>query len=175
MKKEVIFILLILISTVSADEMLINWEIPTSDPEVRESALGEYFCLPGAVNTGVPGDPALPVFPVSALLPFGAEVDSVTIVSSNETVLPGLYDLKPIQHGVPISRPELYSPTPRNAVSYSEPAANPLVIPVSQGQLMGYNILNMRISPLTWNPSTGKAVLNHYFIAKLAELADAFK
>ncbi len=159
MKKEVIFILLILISTVSADEMLINWEIPTSDPEVRESALGEYFCLPGAVNTGVPGDPALPVFPVSALLPFGAEVDSVTIVSSNETVLPGLYDLKPIQHGVPISRPELYSPTPRNAVSYSEPSSNPLVIPVSQGQLMGYNILNMRISPLTWNPSTGRAVL----------------
>jgi len=159
MRKAIIFVLFVLISTLSADEMLINWEIPTTDPEVRESTLGEYFCLPGAVNTGVPGDPALPVFPVSVLLPFGAQADSVTIVYSDETVLPGLYDLKPVQHGVPISRPELYSPTPRNAVSYSEQADNPLVIPVSQGQLMGYSILNMTISPLTWNPSTGRAVL----------------
>ncbi len=159
MKKETIFVLFILLSTVSAGEMLINWDIPLTDPAIRESAIGEYFYIPGAVNTGVPGDPSLPVFPVSVLLPFNTMVDSVTVLSSNETVLPGLYDLKPVQHGVPISRPELFSLTPRNAVSYSEPADNPLVIPVSQGQLMGYSILNMRISPVTWNPSTGRAVL----------------
>ncbi len=159
MKKETIFFLFILISTVSAGEMLINWEIPLTDLEVRESTLGQYFYLPGAVNTGVPGDPALPVFPASVLLPFGAMVDSVTVVSSSETVLHGPYDLKPVQHGVPLSRPELFSPTPRNVVSYNEQAENPLVVQVSQGQLMGYSILNMRISPLTWNPSTGKAVL----------------
>ena len=159
MKKEIIFVLFLLVSAVSADEMLINWEIPTIDAEVRQSTLGEYFFIPGAVNTGIPGDPALPVFPVSILLPSGAQVDAVTILSSNEIVLPGSFDLKPVQHGVPISRPELYSPTPRNAVSYSEPSDNPLVIQVSQGQLMGYSILNMRISPVAWNPSTGKAVL----------------
>ncbi|MCK4807077.1 MAG: hypothetical protein KAT09_05500, partial [Candidatus Aegiribacteria sp.] len=159
MRKETIFILCVFISAVSAGEMFINWEIPLTDPEVRESTLGEYFSLPGAVNTGAPGDPALPVFPVSVLLPFGARVESVTVVYSNETVLPGSYDLKPVQHGVPISSPELFSPTLRNAVSYSEPMDIPLVIPVSQGQLMGYSILNMRISPLTWNPSTGRAVL----------------
>jgi len=159
MKKEILLLLLLLVFTVSAGEMLINWEIPITDPEVRESTLGEYFCLPGAVNTGVPGDPALPVFPVSVLLPFGAKVDSVTILSSDKTVLHGSYDLKPVQHGVPISRPELYSPTPRNTASYSEPSNIPLVIQVSQGQLMGCNILNMRISPLAWNPTTGRAVL----------------
>ncbi len=159
MRIEKIFVLFVLISTVTAGEMLIDWEISLIDPAVRESTLGEYFSLPGAVNTGVPGDPALPVFPVSVLLPFGARVESVTIVHSSETVLPGSYDLKPVQHGVPISNPEFYSPTPRNAVSYSERTDIPLVIPVSQGQLMGYSILNMRISPLAWNPSTGIAVL----------------
>jgi hypothetical protein len=159
MRKYTIFVLFIFISAVSAGEMLINWEIPVTDPELRESALGEYFCLPGAVNTGVPGDPALPIFPVSVLLPFGVQADSITIVSFSETVLPGSCDLKPVQHGVPISSPELYSPTPRNALSYSEPAENTLVAIVSQGQLMGYSILSMRISPMTWNPSTGRAVL----------------
>ncbi|MCD4700222.1 MAG: T9SS type A sorting domain-containing protein [Candidatus Aegiribacteria sp.] len=159
MRKEIIFALFMFISTVSADEMLINWEIPLTDPAVRESTLGDYFYLTGAVNTGVPGDPALPVFPVSVLLPFGARVDMVTVESCNETLLYGSYDLKPVQHGVPISSPELFSPTPRNVASYSEPSNTPLVMPVSQGQLMGYSILDMRISPLAWNPVTGKAVL----------------
>ncbi|NOQ21908.1 MAG: hypothetical protein GQ565_04570 [Candidatus Aegiribacteria sp.] len=159
MRKLTISVLFIFVSAVYAGEMLINWEIPNTDPAVRKCSLGEYFYLPGAVNTGVPGDPALPVFPVSVLLPFAARMDSITVVSSNDTVLPGSYDLKPVQHGVPISSPELYSPTPRNAVSYGEPSNIPLVVPVSQGQLMGYSILNMRISPLAWNPSTGKAVL----------------
>ena len=159
MKKEIVLVLLMFVSLASAGEMLINWEIPTTGLEVRESTLGEYFSLPGAVNTGVPGDPALPIFPVSVLLPFGVQADSITIVSGSETVLPGSYDLKPVQHGVPISSPELYSPTPRNTLSYSEPAENPLVTMVSQGQLMGYSILSMTISPMAWNPSTGRAVL----------------
>lgn len=150
---------MLLVSAVSGGEMLVNWEIPSMYPEVRESALGEYFSLPGAVNTGVPGDPSLPVFPVSVLLPSGAEVDSVTVLSRSDSVMPGYYDIKPVQHGVPLSRPELYSPTPRNTLSYSTPSENPLVIPGSQGQLMGLDILNMRISPISWNPTTGRAVL----------------
>ena len=159
MKKLIVLILFTVASLVSADEISVNWESPGTSPEVRESPFGEYFYLPGAVNTGIPGDPALPVFPVSVLMPDGAKVDSVTVVSSDEVKVLGSFDLQPVQHGVPISRPELFSPVPRNAASYSKPAENPLVEPVSQGYLMGCNILSMRISPLTWDPSTGEAVL----------------
>ena len=159
MKILIVFALFVIVSTVTAGEMLINWESPVTVPAVRESSIGEYFYLPGAVNTGVPGDPALPVFPVSVLLPTTAKVDSVTILTSDETELPGYYDLKAVQHGVPISRPELFALTPRNTESYSKTASNPLVIPVSQGYLMGCNILNMRISPIVWDPSSGRAVL----------------
>jgi hypothetical protein len=159
MKILIVFAFFVIVSGVPAGEMLINWESPVTVPVVRENPFGEYLYLPGAVNTGVPGDPALPVFPVSVLLPTTAKVDSVTIMTSDETELPGYYDLKAVQHGVPISRPELFTPTPRNALSYSETASNPLVIPVSQGYLMGCNILNMRISPIVWDPSSGRAVL----------------
>jgi hypothetical protein len=159
MKYVALCALFIFISALSAGEMLINWEIPSQHPEVMESPLGDYFRLPGGVNTGVPGDPALPVFPVSILLPFGAVADSVTVLSSVESLLPGLYDLKPVQHGVPISSPELYSPTPRNALAYSVSTDNPLVLPVSNGQLMGYSIMNARVSPLVWDPTTGNATI----------------
>lgn len=159
MRKITVFTMFVIVFTVSAGEMLINWESTVADITVMESTLGEYFYLEGAVNTGVPGSPTLPVFPVSVLLPTAAKVDSVSIVSFDEIALHGYYDLKPVQHGVPISSPELFSVTPRNAQSYSETASNPLIIPVSQGNLMGYNILNMRISPIVWYPSSGRAVL----------------
>jgi hypothetical protein len=159
MKKTTFLLLVITAALASAEDILITWEAPITCPEVRQGPLGEYFMIPGAVNSGVPGEPALPVFPVRVLLPQGAVVDEVIPLSQLSSELPGTVDLKPIQHGVPISMPYLFTPTPRDVQAYSRIAEPPLVEAVSQGYLMGCNILDLKISPIVWDPATGKATL----------------
>ncbi len=146
-----------LISTVSAGELNITWESPVLQPDVKESPYGEYFYIPGATNSGIPGDPSLPVFPINILLPADAHVDSITIIHFSEIPLPGSYDIKPVQMGVPLSKPELFSPTSRNPESYSETPDYQRVMLGDQGGLMGNNILNMRIFPVFWDPVSSRA------------------
>jgi len=167
MKTMLLLAALLACSHALADELVVTWECPVQDPEVRSGPLGEYFSIPGAVNTGVPGEPALPVFPVSVLLPPGAVVDGVEPLSQAVMDIPGTFDLKPVQHGVPLSLPELYSPTPRDPAAYSDVARGPLVEAVSQGYLMGCNILDLRVSPVTWDPSTGRATLTTLFAIRI--------
>ncbi|MCD4847547.1 MAG: hypothetical protein K8R76_05080 [Candidatus Aegiribacteria sp.] len=157
MKYTFFLFTVILISTVSAGEMNITWESPVSRPVVKESPFGEYFYIPGATNCGIPGDPSLPVFPVSILLPADAIVDSVTVIHFDEITLPSSYDIKPVQAGVPLSKPELFSPTSRNPEAYRETPDYQRVIPGEQGGLMGNNILNMRIFPVFWDPVSSRA------------------
>lgn len=159
MRYSVLILLLLLPLTALADELVVSWQCPTAEPEVVETSLGQYFRIPGSMNTGSPGEPSLPVFPVAVLLPQGAEVESVETLSASRIELAGTYDIKPVQQGVPISRPELYQVTPRNSEAYSRTAGAPLVEISSQGSLLGFNLLNLRVSPLKWDPSTGRAVL----------------
>ncbi len=157
MKNISLLLVLVAAACVTAGELTVSWEAPTSNPEVRECSLGQYFFIPGSDNTGSPGSPALPVFPEKVLMPPGAVVDEVTVENSSTTDLSGTYDLKPVQHGVPLCMQDMYHPTPRDAAAYSHVAMNPLVEAVSQGSLMGCNILDLRVSPITWDPSTGRA------------------
>lgn len=158
------FLAVVLMASLApAERMIVDWECPTQRPVVRQGPLGEYFSIPGAANTGEPGDPALPVFPVKVLLPEGAVVDAVEPLSELSVQLPGTFDLKPVQHAVPLSLPDLFTVTPRDTEAYSVIAERPLVEPVSQGYLMGCNILDLRISPLSWDPGTGNATLTTVF------------
>ena len=166
---RILTVLLMLLTTSMAlsDSMVVSWECPTQRPEVRQSPLGEYFSIPGAANTGEPGEPALPVFPVKVLLPPGAVVDAVEPLSQLSVELPGTFDLKPVQHAVPLSLPHLFTVTPRDPGAYSVRAEHPLVEYASQGYLMGCNILDLRISPVSWEPSTGRAVLTSLFSMRI--------
>ncbi len=167
MKYTLLLYAAVLISTVSAGEMTVIWESPVSKPDVKESPFGEYFYIPGATNCGIPGDPSLPVFPITVLLPANAHVDSITVIHFDEIVLPGSYDIKPVQVGVPLSRPELFSPTSRNPESYSETPDYKRVIPGDQGGLMGNNILNMRIFPVFWDPVSTRATYTRSITMKI--------
>ncbi|MBD3277713.1 MAG: hypothetical protein GF388_05385, partial [Candidatus Aegiribacteria sp.] len=159
MKYSVLILLLLLPLTAAAEELVVSWRCPTTAPEVVETSLGQYFRIPGSMNTGRPGEPSLPVFPITVLLPPGAEVESVAAVSASRNELEGTHDIKPVQHGVPISRPELFQVTPRDPEAYSRTSGAPLVETVSRGSLLGFNLLNLRVSPVTWDPSTGRAEL----------------
>lgn len=158
MKYLLLIAALAYVNTLSAGELTLTWESPVQMPEVKDSPYGQYFHITGASNSGKPGHPSLPVFPVCVLLPEDAQVDYIEIIESDEITLPGTYDIKPVQAGVPLSRPELFSPTPKDIESYTTVPDFQMVIPGEQGGLMGCNILNMRVFPVSWDPVSGIAV-----------------
>ena len=159
MRSATLILLLLIPLTAMADELVVSWQCPAAEPDVVETPLGHYFRIPGSMNTGRPGEPSLPVFPVAVLLPSGAVVESVSTLSTSQVQLEGTFDIKPVQRGVPISSPELFQITPRNPEAYGRTAGAPLVDTASMGILMGFNILNLRVSPMTWDPATGRTAL----------------
>ncbi len=152
---------LALTTVIHADEITLTWSAETDAPECKTSVFGDYFYIPGAPNTGRPGDPSLPAAPVYAVLPHGAVADSITITNSDSDELTGTYDLKPIQPGVPISTPEAFQPIDPNPDAYRTSLNLPIAQITGQGTLLGYNIVNLIIRPIEWNPQTKTTVFTN--------------
>ena len=50
------------------------------------------------------GNPSIPYYAVSLLLPFGQEAYQIEVIPGNKTAIPGNYELYPIQHVQPYSK-----------------------------------------------------------------------
>lgn len=137
-----------------------TWTSQVPMPDVLESDLGQYFLLEGSSNSGRPGDPSLPMVPVLVILPAGAVADSVTVESTGPVSLPGTYDVKAIQAGVPLSRPDDFAVTPRNPEAYSADWSPGTATLQGQGGLMGLNVAELALRPVEWDPASGEAVFH---------------
>jgi len=144
------------VSTAPAAEYSYTWNLSLDDITVAHGPLGERVSIPGASPCARPGDPALPSVPVLVALAPGMRVDSVTTLSVDRIDLPGRYDIRPMQHAVPISRPGDFSITPRNAEAYSRVSSEPAVSFTSQGSLMGFPVAGLVLRPMAWNPLSGR-------------------
>ena len=153
--------IILLTPSLHANELTFTWTSETDTPEYRMSIYGGYFRISGAPNTGRVGDPSLPAAPVYAVLPHGAVVDSIVIIESESKQLTGTFDLKPIQHGVPISRPEDFQPVQPNPEAFQTTLNLPKASVTGQGTLLGYNIVNLIMRPIEWNPQTGTAIFTN--------------
>lgn len=119
---------------------------------------GEYQTIkcPGLTNYGQPGAPWLPVKTVTLLLPPQARVSSVKIQNRYKD-LPGSYNILPAQQCLPISEN-----TPKNflkdSLIYQSNASYPADPLTSwhQGNLGGYNLLNLIVCPFSYQPLDGK-------------------
>ncbi len=121
--------------------------------------------LAGVPAINAVGAPRLPCLVQALVIPAGAVVTGVDIISTDERVLDGSYAIIPSQKAVPlpmpgkIFKPEAPKPDPaiygRNAV-YPEV----MVKGLTTGSLGGYRIGHAAISPLRYNPVTKKLYLS---------------
>ncbi len=139
-----------------AGEITVSWELPESGVEVRRSPVGEYFHIDGIPGSGRPGNPSLPLVPLYVVLPLGAIADDVTITSSAVAGIPGTFDVKPAQAGVPLSRPEDFVLITEREGDWAS-LDLPEITFIGQGSLMGYNIVAFTFRPVRWNPEDGSA------------------
>ena len=144
-------------------EIHASWSMDPADLQACEGVWGDYFTLPGAAGCARPGDPLLPAVPLYLALPAGAVVESVEVTDLIESELPGTFRVQPAQRGVPLSRPEDFVYTPPVGRGYLAGGEDmyPVVSLAGQGTLMGHDVADLLLRPLTWNPATGVATVRH--------------
>jgi hypothetical protein len=112
--------------------------------------------------TGEPGEPALPVYGVSFLLPPGESISSVEVINGDRIVVGDGIQISPIQTPLPISERKEFIPTPPNPGIYNSnnPFPQQLYGQVSTQYLCGYSVGYLLVYPVQYRPETGE--LSYY-------------
>jgi hypothetical protein len=121
--------------------------------------VGSYqtITFENAKLSGIPGEPTLPYFPVSLMLPPGESSESIEIIRENETILPGMYMIFPKQDVLPISKKPTGEFLMKEAIyrmngNYPASAGGKLL----NQQLNGFSFALSTFTPVNYNPATGQ-------------------
>lgn len=143
----------------SAQDVTVSWTVPVGDLSVTEGPFGQGFSLPGSSSLAHPGEPALPAIPLYVALPPCTRAVSATLEDCVETPLPGTFEVRPMQRGVPISRPWEFVYTPPDPLAWRNPVERPVIELAGTGGLMGYPVAELVFRPVVWDPVSGRASL----------------
>lgn len=114
----------------------------------------------GAWNTG---EPDLPAYGVSLLLPQGTTVADITVQPGNKISLGSGYNVEPMLKPVKLSELTKVAPTPildESIYSSEEAFPSTLFSTVGTYSFRGYNILTLLLYPVQYLPSSGE--LSYY-------------
>ncbi len=128
-----------------------------ANPEITVQGDFQSIFFEGSLLTGETGNPALPYFAVSLLLPPGEVATSVKFVGYDEKIIDGEYRIFPYQSSRPLSSTSSEGFTINQDIygsSENYPVQN--TGNVSTSFLNGYGIALTTFTPLIYTPSTGK-------------------
>ncbi|OFY09902.1 MAG: hypothetical protein A2W93_16040 [Bacteroidetes bacterium GWF2_43_63] len=151
------FVLMAVVSmTVFSVAQTVEYSYRFGDYKVVDKGDFQTIIFDGTQQYGVVGEPTLPYQQVSLLLPPGAEVASVEYILENEIVIPGKYNLPPVQPDYPYSVGSKGQEVKDENV-YSLNAAYPHKYSSSLATqfLNGYSFALGKFTPVRWNPATG--------------------
>ncbi|MFO7638272.1 MAG: C25 family cysteine peptidase [bacterium] len=123
------------------------------DSDVVELARG--------ILTAAPGQPSLPVVPVTLVLPAGARVTGVEVELLEAAPIPGRFRIAPAQEPHPLSQPAR-PPVPPDPAVY-EAAGDWPPAPLADwrtGNAAGFRLVAVQVAPLSWRPADGTLTLN---------------
>ena len=139
--------------TATAEQLTIDYSFDR--PELSKVTLAgqtyDRITIPGCPNGGNVGDPALPARGARILLPAGAEVLSVEIVSDEEVPLGKGYFIEPVPRPVRLSAgPGAASPPVPNSAIYASDQPFPGVQfeEIGAHSFRGYAIVILKLQPV---------------------------
>ncbi|HUV35775.1 MAG TPA: C25 family cysteine peptidase [Patescibacteria group bacterium] len=126
-----------------------------AEPEIIRNGDGVVITMSGCRTIGRTGEPALPVFAASFLLPPGERVTDIRFQLSESVVLPGPFEFAPTPPQVPLG--ERAVPHQRNEAVYGSPLPYPdePVVLVTEQVCAGMRIAFINLFPCSIVPSTG--------------------
>lgn len=105
MKKHVLLLALsFLWVIVSAQTVKMTYHF--DNPVVSDIQEYKQIHFEGCMQTAIAGNPTLPYYSVSLLLPHGTEAESIEVILSDFVEMDGSYNLFPHQPARPYSKPE---------------------------------------------------------------------
>ena len=141
----------------------INQTFTFSPGEVEFTRVDGYdlASLRGYVSTSAPGEPIIPQAIFTFVIPPNATVTNVEVVDSEQTELPGTYNLYPAQTPRPLSTKSEPAFAVQNPAVYGSSAPYPgrLVDFGYTGTKTGYRLCGVNAYPLQYTPATGKVTV----------------
>ncbi len=121
----------------------------------------DHVSIPNYTHLEVPGHPKLPTKYLSFVIPPGSEFDHIEILREESDYLTGTYNIFPSQEPQPISASQPGEFTLPDAAAYSRDGLYPgtIVKYVHEGNLSGYRIVTLALTPLQYNPVTKRLSL----------------
>ena len=133
--------------------------------EIERSDIGDYLSADNFGRLLIPGKPNIPSKIYAIAIPPGAEVTDVSYETSNEIVLPGSYNFLPctlpqvIGQEDPVVRKteELEYLSNYESVYYSDDSYPESIVEfVRPAGFRKYNIADVRVTPFSYKPISGK-------------------
>lgn len=117
----------------------------------------DRIVMGGLPSNGTAGAPAIPLKPVTLLLPQGQGVLRIEVASDEYRRLEGSYFIAPSQRARPLSLKQDYEPTPPDPVVYGSKKVFPGKVRSSPKThwCRGYGILSFNLYPVRYAPAEG--------------------
>ncbi|MDI6840954.1 MAG: C25 family cysteine peptidase [bacterium] len=157
-----IVLVLILAIPAMAGEIVKELKFNTADLEFSKLKDYDVVELKGGGFTGRVGFPMLPMKVLSFLIPPGASITKIEVISKTSEPIPGTYKICPAQPPQPISFTEQVEWVEPNEKVYSSISYYPteLVNSGHTGDMGGYRITGVFIHPIQYIPALGKLIFN---------------
>ncbi len=131
-------------------------------PEIKsisiDGTMYDRIIMPDVPNAGIAGEPALPAFGATILLPYGEEIESVSVNGAVwETVAESVV-VEPRANPYPLSKPELMEvPTPKSEIYLSRlPFPEDRFEAIGEQVYRGYRMAIIKLHPTIYFPADGK-------------------
>jgi hypothetical protein len=114
-------------------------------------------CISTTVELGVP---CLPKASFSLLIPQGAEVADVEIISFDKEEVSGEYNLYPTQYSQPFLRDKVFPfvEPDKDIYSKSDPYPERVILSAHTGSMGGYKLANLLVYPIQYLPADKKLI-----------------
>ncbi len=150
---------------------MIDYSIGVSTNDVKTEIVYEYdyISITGFNHLGEPGHPALPAQFLSFVIPPDAKFERLEVISEKGKYLSGIFNIFPTQKPVPTSAIQEAEFTPPNEAVYSlnELYPSTIVKCVHEGNLFGYRIVSVLVTPLRYHPSLNKLHLSNHITFRI--------
>jgi hypothetical protein len=149
---SLLFAAVLIFSYSAAAASVIQRTVDFEDPEIGVSDAFSTVSIQGCPEVGLPGEPLLPAYGMSILLPQGEDVIRVWVETSEDTEYGLAYPLECAQRQYPLSLEGPYQRTLPDDEIYGGPDAFPSerIVHVSTETFRGYNIAFLRVYPAVY-------------------------
>lgn len=155
--KKIFILKLLLAFSITLPAEIIERTYHFTTPQISFTDGFQVIRFKDAMQTGLSGEPMLPYFSVSLVLPPGHIARSIEVFPGEEVFLDGIYLIYPMQNVQPVSKGESGVFVKKVAV-YQKDGIYPekMTGQLSTFFLNGYSMAMSAVTPVRYNPARGK-------------------